>query len=122
MLKERMKEIKRINTLAELEELKNSTLKNSELLLFKYSPACTISFVAEKLFDRWFAGLLEESNIVCAKIDVLASKPLSAHIADEFSIQHESPQLIWLNKEGKVKWHGSHHQITERALGLSFAK
>lgn len=111
-----MKEIKRIKTLEEFEDLKKTAINNSELMLFKYSPNCTISFVGEKLFDRWFSGLSEDTNIICAKIDVLAARPLSRHIAGELDIKHESPQMIWLNKEGKVKWHGSHHRITERTL------
>ena len=85
-------------------------------LLFKFSPFCGVSFSVEKKFDKWIDELPEEINLSYAKLNVITSRVLSREIAEELQIAHESPQLIWFDKEGNVKWHGSHHSITEDEL------
>ena len=87
-----------------------------DTLLFKYSPFCGISFSVERKFDKWIDELPEDINLSCAKLNVITSRVLSRAIADELNITHESPQLIWIDKEGCVKWHASHHSITEDEL------
>jgi bacillithiol system protein YtxJ len=49
-------------------------------------------------------------------VDVISSKSLSRRIAKDLKIAHESPQLLWLDKEMKVKIHASHYDINEELL------
>ena len=44
------------------------------------------------------------------------SRSLSRRIAKDLKIAHESPQIIWLDKEMKVKFHASHYDINEEEL------
>ena len=83
---------------------------------FKFSPYCSISLNAEKVFFKWLEKLPENVNLDIIRLDVVSSKQVSNHIAHLFKIRHESPQVIWLSPESKVRWHGSHFQITSENL------
>ena len=96
--------------------------KIGETLLFKYSPMCGVSFSVERKFDKWLDEISESENLNCAKVNVITSRALSREIAVELNVPHESPQVIWLNKEGAVKWHASHHNITEEELNSNLRK
>jgi bacillithiol system protein YtxJ len=89
---------------------------NADTILFKYSPRCGISFNIERKLLTWLDGLTNDKNLNYTRIDVITSHLLSRQIADELNIRHESPQLIWISNEGKVKWHGSHYAISENEL------
>jgi bacillithiol system protein YtxJ len=104
-------EIKELNSVEEWESLKASAGKE-EIVLLKKSPLSTVSFVGEKFFDMWCGKLPEDSRVICVKIDVIEAKELSNSLTGEFGIKHESPQIIWLDKDRRVKWTGHHHQIT----------
>lgn len=86
------------------------------VIIFKYSPACSISYYVEKSFDEWFENLPEETKLVAVKINVIESRGLSREIASEFNIRHESPQAIWLGGDGNVKWQASHSSINSGEL------
>ncbi len=104
-----------LKNLDEWEKFKSSN-NTKETVIFKFSPKCSISLAAEKEFSNWLEALDENTNLNVFKVDVLNSKPLSQSLANEFNIKHESPQIIWLDKKGKVKWDTSHHSITKDAL------
>jgi len=88
-----------------------------EIIIFKFSPTCPVSHTVEREFDNWFKRQ-SDRHLRCIKIDVIRARPLSQHLAREFGIRHESPQVLWLDAEGQVKWSGSHHQITSQGLGV----
>jgi len=111
-----MKSLKNIISLEEWENEKRSALPSNELVVFKYSPICSISSSVESEFDSWYNKLPEEAKVSCIKIDVIDARPLSRHIAGELDVMHQSPQLIWVSGEGKVKWHESHYSITASKL------
>ena len=108
-------EFSHLTNLEEWNKLKPFT-KSKETIIFKFSPTCPISFMAEKKFDSWLSNINNNLEIDVYKVDVINSKALSQTIADEFNIRHESPQLIWLDKKGRVKWNASHYSITKGAL------
>ncbi len=90
--------------------------KNIETIVFKFSPTCSISSSAENRINSWYADLEESVDLNIVKIDVINSRLLSQSLADEFNIIHQSPQVIWLDKNGNIKWNASHHKITKEAL------
>jgi len=112
-----MKKIYELNSDLQWNELKNST-GDKQVIIFKYSPICPISYEAEDNFDKWFSGLNDETNLTAAKINVLKSSAVSRKIANDLDIWHESPQVILLNSNGKVVWSGSHYEIN----GVELAK
>ncbi len=109
-------EIVEIKKIDEWENLKNEADGTSEIMIFKFSPICSISSSVEEDFNIWISGLSENTPVKCVKINVIDSRPLSKHIAGELKIQHQSPQLIWLAKDGSVKWHASHYDINPAEL------
>ncbi|MFA8343995.1 MAG: bacillithiol system redox-active protein YtxJ [Rhodothermaceae bacterium] len=103
-----------LTTVNEFEEIVSADSSEKEIIIFKYSPICPISKRIEREFDRWFES--KNSDLTLYKINVISSRTLSTHLADYFNITHESPQLIWLDEELKVKANNSHYQIDEEFL------
>lgn len=118
-----MKELIEVFDSESLKTQQNKCVEGYNVVIFKYSPACSISYYVEKTFKKWFENLPEETKLVAVKVNVIESRNLSREIASEFNIRHESPQAIWLDSEGSVKWQASHSSIRSEdlnsLLGLS---
>ena len=95
---------------------KKENLSKNNIIIFKLSPVCGVSHTAEFEISKWLKTVSDNENFVIAEIDVIFSKELSRSIADEFSIVHQSPQLIWINKEGAVEFNIDHYDITSSTL------
>ncbi len=108
-------EFKKIKTVGDWEEFKKLTGKGNELIIFKHSPFCPTSGYVESEFDQWCKNLNGRS-IVVGKVNVITAKKASNAIAAELNVRHESPQVIWLDEEGNVKWHASHYDIYDEML------
>lgn len=119
-MENRTKKIVLLNENEEWEKVQNDNTY-SELIIFKFSPYCSISYRAEKIFRHWFDGINEEKNIIGAKVNVISAKSVSGKIAEDLRIEHESPQVIWLDSEGNVKWTASHFEITEKSLNSNLS-
>ena len=87
------------------EILRNS--KEKTQLIFKHSTRCSISLMAKDRLDR---SMLSD-NINCYYLDLLAHRNISNKIADVFSVQHESPQVL-LIKNGNCTYDESHSAIS----------
>jgi bacillithiol system protein YtxJ len=109
-------EVINISDKKEWKELINNFSNNYELIIYKHSPICGLSHSVNIIFDDWCKKHSETDQIKILKVDVIFSKSLSRRIAKDLKIVHESPQLIWLDKELKVKFHASHYDINEEEL------
>ena len=107
-----------IITLTSKEEWESfiSLNKNNEKIIFKFSSICPVSFFVEKKIASWINDLDENQRINIAKIDVVNSKSLSELIEEQTNVKHESPQVIWLDKNNDVKWNASHYSISKGKL------
>ena len=78
------------------------------ILIFKHSTTCSISAAAKGKIERQWAdsGL----NLPIYYLDLLSFRPLSAQIAEQFGVQHQSPQLL-LIKDGACAYTASHMGI-----------
>ena len=101
-----------IRTVEEFEQKLSSQENHNDILICKFSPYCSISLNAERVFFKWLESLPEKVNLNVIKVDVISARPVSNHIANLFKIRHESPQIIWLSDESKIRWQGSHFQIS----------
>jgi bacillithiol system protein YtxJ len=80
------------------------------VLIFKHSTTCSISATAKaKLERQWSTADLPDGTPLYY-LDLLRFRPISAQIAQEFGVQHESPQLL-LIQDGKCTYHASHMGI-----------
>jgi bacillithiol system protein YtxJ len=90
---------------AQLAEIKEKS-KNKPQLIFKHSTRCSISSVAKNRLER---GTPAE-NVDFYYLDLISYRELSAKIAEEFAVFHESPQVI-LIKNGECSYDESHSGI-----------
>jgi bacillithiol system protein YtxJ len=92
----------------QIEELK--LLSNEKpILIFKHSRACSISASSLSRLERsWNEE--EAGELQPFYLDLLTFRSISQRIAQEFDVEHESPQAIVL-KNGKAIYHDSHFGI-----------
>ncbi|PKQ66863.1 bacillithiol system redox-active protein YtxJ [Raineya orbicola] len=90
---------------AQLEEIKQKPFA----LVFKHSTRCSISSTAlDRLQRAWKNDEIQEISLYF--LDLLRFREISNQIAQEFGVEHQSPQVIVL-QNGKVIYHNSHYGI-----------
>jgi len=92
--------------------------KNKPQLIFKHSTRCSISGVAKNRLER----STPSANVDFYFLDLIKNRAISAKIAEEFSVFHESPQVL-LIKNGECIYDESHsginmNDIEEQAAAL----
>lgn len=92
-------------------------LRAPRVLLFKHSPVCPISAVANA---EYAAFCRDQPAVPTLFVDVIADRPTARAIAEHSGIRHESPQAI-LFEQGKPTWHASHDAITRGTLHAAWA-
>ena len=84
-----------ITKAGQLEEIKELSASKPQVI-FKYSTRCSISSVAKSRLER----AATPPNIDFYYLDLISFKDISAKIATDFSVHHESPQILLIkNKE-----------------------
>ncbi len=92
----------------QLEEVLHES-KSEPVVIFKHSTRCSISSVAKsRLESNWDFDI---KQLPIYYLDLISYRNISNLIADNFEIEHESPQLI-LIKNGKCIYHQSHMSIS----------
>jgi len=95
-----------------LDALINISFVN-KVLLFKHSTRCSISSLVKSRIE----SVGDNRKIKnCYYLDLLAFRQLSNKISSYFNINHESPQLLIIDK-GKCIAHFSHLDITWDNIG-----
>ena len=89
----------------QLEEIK---IKSNTVpqVIFKHSTRCSISSMAKSRLERGE----QPQNIDFYYLDLIRYRTLSAKLAEEFDVWHESPQILVI-KEGKCVYDESHSAI-----------
>lgn len=108
--------IDKLKDINDWEEFKRKAVEGNELIIFKFSPVCGVSFHAENIFKDWAVELQESNRLRLSKVNVVTARQLSRQIAAELNVNHESPQVIWLRTDLSVKWNASHYEIKEAEL------
>lgn len=90
---------------AQLADIKEKS-KNKPQVIFKHSTRCSISSVAKNRLER----AVSAENIDFYFLDLISHRELSAKVAEEFAVFHESPQVI-LIKNGECSYDESHSGI-----------
>ena len=90
---------------AQLEEIKErSTVKPQ--IIFKHSTRCAVSSMAKNRLERSAAP---DADFYF--LDLIQHRNISGKIAEEFSVYHESPQIL-LIKNGECVYDESHSGIS----------
>ena len=97
-----------IESIDRVEEIESNSFSRPQLI-FKHSTRCGISAWAEsELYSG--SGILS-NKIDLHYLDLLSYRSVSNHIAEAFSVPHQSPQIILLDK-GKSRLNLSHSAIS----------
>lgn len=99
----------RLESESQLENIKKESYQNPVLIL-KHSTTCSISATTLGRLERnWKQEDVE--NLKPYYLDLLAHRPISNQIAQQFGVHHESPQAL-LIVNGKSVYDASHYDIT----------
>jgi bacillithiol system protein YtxJ len=106
------------NKLSRLEQIQQikSESKNTPVLIFKHSTRCNISRASlDRLERNWKDE--EVSQVRLYFLDLFSYRMISDLIADEFGVEHESPQVMVIKNEkstfDKSHFEIDYHQIRE---------
>jgi bacillithiol system protein YtxJ len=78
-------------------------------LIFKHSTRCSISMMAKRRFELDWENLPDDMPLYF--LDLIKHRDLSNKVAQDFSVYHESPQLL-LIKDGECILDQSHGAIS----------
>lgn len=80
-----------------------------KIAIFKHSTSCFISKTVLRNFEKEVENT--DQKVEVYYLDLLAHRPISNKIAEDFGIRHESPQLIVI-ENGKPVNSASHQDIS----------
>lgn len=80
--------------------------KTTPVVIFKHSTRCSISSMAKNRLDK----ITLPSHIPTYYLDLLAYRPISNKIAEDFKVYHESPQILFI-VNGECVYDESHNGI-----------
>jgi len=110
-------EIRKLKDKNEWKELINNSPSDYEIILYKHSPVCPLSHSANLVLMAWSKSLVKKKDeLKIFKVNVILSRTHSDTIKKDLNVIHQSPQIIWLDKNMNVKHHVSHYDITEEEL------
>lgn len=98
-----------LNNKLQLEEILQLS-ESSKVAIFKHSTRCGISKMVLKNFENEVDILCPE-NMLFYFLDLIKYREVSNAVANSLKIQHESPQLLVIEK-GNVISHSSHSNIS----------
>ncbi|ASU32748.1 bacillithiol system redox-active protein YtxJ [Mucilaginibacter xinganensis] len=85
-------------------------------LIFKHSTRCSISMMVKKRFELDWDQL--PANLPLFFLDLIKYRDLSNQVAADFSVHHESPQLLMI-KDGECVLDLSHGEVSvEEAMSV----
>lgn len=102
----------RIEKLADLQKIVTAS-EGRPQLIFKHSTRCSISAAAKHRIESDIARLKESMDVHL--LDLLLHRDISAAIAQQFGVHHESPQVI-LVSHGNAVYDTSHYDIEPSAI------
>ncbi len=89
----------------QIKELKLKSNKNPQVI-FKHSTRCSISSMAKNRLDKND----RPEGVDFYYLDIINYRPISNKIAEEFNVDHQSPQVLIING-GKCVYNESHSGI-----------
>jgi bacillithiol system protein YtxJ len=92
----------------QLESIKKESF-HQPILVFKHSTTCGISSATLGRLERKWNDA-EAGNLKPYYLDLLRFRSISSKIAQEFGVQHESPQVLII-ENGKAVYDASHYDI-----------
>ncbi|WP_421826688.1 bacillithiol system redox-active protein YtxJ [Larkinella sp.] len=92
---------------AQLAQIKQESAEQP-VLIFKHSTRCSISSTALSRMERNWSN---SAGIKPYYLDLIAFRSVSGQVADEFGVDHQSPQVL-LIQNGECIYDASHFEIS----------
>jgi len=99
----------KITNISQLEDI-NAASESEKIMIFKHSTRCSISSSALNRLERNWNNETDSLKIKPYYLDLIAHRDISNKIAQQWNIEHESPQVLVIEK-GKCTYHNSHMGI-----------
>lgn len=97
-----------LRSVDQIDEIRTESKKNP-VLIFKHSTRCNISRTSlDRLERNWKDE--EMAHVSAYFLDLISYREISARIAEEFDVEHESPQVIIIRDE-RSTYDRSHFEI-----------
>lgn len=90
----------------QLEEIIQNS-RNKPQVIFKHSTRCSVSAMAKNRLDKRD----QPEGIDFYYLDLIKNRSISNKIAEQFQVQHQSPQVLVIN-QGECTYTESHSGIT----------
>ncbi|MBL0741542.1 bacillithiol system redox-active protein YtxJ [Chryseolinea lacunae] len=87
--------------------------KNKRVLIFKHSTSCSVSRMALDRLERNWKD--DEMDMKPYFLDLISFRAISNRIAEQFQVEHESPQVLII-ENGEAVYDRSHMAIDYRAI------
>jgi bacillithiol system protein YtxJ len=91
------------------DQIDNIKQQQGYSLIFKHSTRCSISMMAKRRFEMDWENLPADMPLYF--LDLIKHRDLSNKVAADFSVYHESPQML-LIKDGECVLDQSHGSIS----------
>ncbi len=108
----------KLNNNAQLEEIKKES-HNYPVLILKHSTRCSISSATLGRLERSWKQE-EVGDLKPYFLDLIAYRPISNQIAEDFGVWHESPQALII-RNGESVYDTSHFDISFDAIKAQVA-
>lgn len=105
-IKEELMQWKFITDVNQIDEIKKQP---GYSLIFKHSTRCSVSMMAKRRFEMDWEAIPEDTSLYF--LDLISHRNISAEIAEQFQVHHESPQIL-LIKDGNCVLDASHGDIS----------
>jgi bacillithiol system protein YtxJ len=93
---------------SQLQQIEDES-KTQRILIFKHSTRCSISSAALARIERNWNGQ-EMAGIKPYYLDLIAFRKISSKIAEQFQIEHQSPQVLVIENNSCI-YNESHYGI-----------
>jgi bacillithiol system protein YtxJ len=95
-----------LSTMSHLEEIRKASQAKPQVI-FKHSTRCAISAMAKNRLEKSVPPADADFHF----LDLIRHRPISNAIAEEFGVEHESPQILLIRNES-VAYTASHMGIS----------
>ncbi|TPE40295.1 bacillithiol system redox-active protein YtxJ [Pontibacter mangrovi] len=102
-----------LTSVEQLDEIVEES-KETPVVIFKHSTACSISSTAKSRLERQWAGAGLD-HVKPYYLDLLRYRPVSNEVAEVLQVTHQSPQLLLL-QDGMCTYDASHLSISVDAI------
>lgn len=104
---------KKLDNISQISKIREES-KEKPVLIFKHSSRCSISSMAWNRMERSWQDK-DSEKISPYFLDLISHREISNAVADEFKVEHASPQVIVI-KNGEAIYDNSHMGINYKEI------